>query len=630
MFRPNAHPPDQIPDHWEGLIEQRLFNDPDPKTGVDRSLRTYIHTVSSGLADFDADVWPMETLDAQDVPPNALEGAPGPFGETLGSWLRSHDKCDAAALVMLGGVGAGTSAGFWCRFVMAEGVGVWAMEFMHSLTGFGDLYPFGGNMGAFDEMACSCGTHPSAFTKRAIQWLDPSAIKPFASDLENEGFVLYSVGLTQPPPGGHNAAVQIGSEVPYYMVEARKRVDQFDAGIPSEGVIVYRIQTTDPLGHAQNETAPIQLMTPTALTPGQVFITDTDVSISVTSDTAGGFLVTINQLPWTRVSGGKSTPGAPVTAVAIGQDRVALFLADPNGGIYTTSGFGTNWDQWTTVAEGRSTPGGHVTAVLTGQNRITLFLADPNGGVYTTSGFGTNWGQWTTVAEGRSTPGAPVTAVLTGQNRITLFLADPNGGVYTISGFGTNWGQWTTVAQGRSAPGAPVTAVLTGQNRITLFLADPNGGVYTISGFGTNWGQWTTVAEGRSTPGAPVTAMLTGQNRITLFLADPNGGIYTISGFGTNWSQWTTVAEGRSTPGAPVTAVLTGQNRITLFLADPNGGIYRISGFGTNWSQWTTVTDGRSTPGAPVTAVVTGPDRVALFVADPNGGVYTTTKLQLS
>ena len=27
------------------------------------------------------------------------------------------------------------------RFVMLEGVGVWAMEFMHSLTGFGDLYP---------------------------------------------------------------------------------------------------------------------------------------------------------------------------------------------------------------------------------------------------------------------------------------------------------------------------------------------------------------------------------------------------------------------------------------------------------------------------------------------------------
>jgi hypothetical protein len=43
---------------------------------------------------------------------------------------------------MLGGVGAGTSARFWVRFVMAEGVAVWAVEFMHSLTGFADLYRF--------------------------------------------------------------------------------------------------------------------------------------------------------------------------------------------------------------------------------------------------------------------------------------------------------------------------------------------------------------------------------------------------------------------------------------------------------------------------------------------------------
>lgn len=41
-------------------------------------------------------------------------------------------------------------------------------------------------------------------------------------------------------------------------------------------------------------------------------------------------------IPWTSVSEGRSTPGAPVTAVVTGQDRVTLFLADPNGGIFTT------------------------------------------------------------------------------------------------------------------------------------------------------------------------------------------------------------------------------------------------------------------------------------------------------
>lgn len=44
LYRPNFRfPPDQIPDDWPGLIMQRLFYEPD-QSGVDRSLRAYIHT----------------------------------------------------------------------------------------------------------------------------------------------------------------------------------------------------------------------------------------------------------------------------------------------------------------------------------------------------------------------------------------------------------------------------------------------------------------------------------------------------------------------------------------------------------------------------------------------------------
>jgi hypothetical protein len=230
LYRTNAHPPDQIPPDWNGQILRRIFFDPDPTTGTDRSLRAYIHTVSSGVADLDAAVMGMQSIDEQDVPPGALEGQ-------FGAQLRAQGF-DAASIVMLGGVGAGTTSGYWSRFVMAEGVGVWAMEFMHGLCNFGDLYPFGGNMGAFDEMACACGTHPSAYTKAAIGWLPSSAV---VQHLGREGdYTLHSVGLVQPPPTGRSAAIKIGAQVPYLMVEARQRVDQFDADIPGEGVIVYR------------------------------------------------------------------------------------------------------------------------------------------------------------------------------------------------------------------------------------------------------------------------------------------------------------------------------------------------------------------------------------------------------
>ena len=257
VYRPNAHPPDQIPPDWNDDILRRVLFDPDPTTKADKSLRTYIHTVSSGLADLDAVVMPMQVVDQQDVPPDILEGQ-------LGSQLRNQGF-DAAAIVMLGGPGAGTSAGFWVRFVMAEDVGEWAMEFMHSLTGLIDLrslprYIDNGvaeDMTLFDEMASNRGMHPSAYTKRVVGWLDGSAIAQHTT--RTATYMLHSVGLIQPPPSGRSTAVQIGSQPPYLMVESRLMVDQFETNIGSEGVIVYRVQTTDPFNFANNDRIPLVL-----------------------------------------------------------------------------------------------------------------------------------------------------------------------------------------------------------------------------------------------------------------------------------------------------------------------------------------------------------------------------------
>ena len=294
VHRPNAHPPDDpVPADWPNEIRRRAFFDPDTSTRMDRSLRAYIHAASSGLADLDGVVQPMLILDQQDVPVDALEGQ-------LGNQLRSQGF-DAGAIVMLGQPPTGTSqrGGFWARFDMSEQVGVWAMELMHVLTDFNDLYPFSGNMGAFDEMACNCGTHPSAYTKAAVGWLDPSAIA--LHDVTARNYDLHAVGLVQPPPFGRWAAVRIGTQVPYLMVEARLMVDQFESksqfepGIPSQGVIIYRIQTTDPHGSAQNGQAPVSLLTPAALAVGQVFTSDTGIRVQVHAAISGGFSVSIDE-----------------------------------------------------------------------------------------------------------------------------------------------------------------------------------------------------------------------------------------------------------------------------------------------------------------------------------------------
>jgi hypothetical protein len=224
------------------------------------------------------------------------------------------------------------------------------MEFMHTLTGFADLYVNNGNMFSFDEMACSCGTHPSAYTKAAIGWLAPSAIAQHPGGTVQ--YNLHAVGLVQPPPSGRVTAVRIGAQVPYLMVEARQRVDEFDNLLPGEGVIVYRVQTTDPLGHAQGNAAPVELLTPSALTLQQTFTSDTGITVMVTGALPGAFSVSINDPTHVTVPNvvDLKTPVAVAHIEAAGlvpvlnthQGSAFVFSQTPKGGATVTRGSTVN------------------------------------------------------------------------------------------------------------------------------------------------------------------------------------------------------------------------------------------------------------------------------------------------
>jgi hypothetical protein len=300
LSRTGITPPDVIPPDWNDQIMQRLFYDPvdpvtgEPATGVDRSVRAYFHTVSSGLADLDVIVLSPQTIAEENVPPDALAAR-------MEAQLKS-DGYVGAAIVMLGGPGGGTTtqpASFsWSRFCMSDNLGNWVGELFHQvgLCGIPDFFDFAGsypqdaNMGPYEQEAGYDATHPCAWTKRAVGWLDPSTVELYGGQDRPIQYDLHSASLIQPPPTGRIAAIQIGSKVPYLMVEARLQADQFDINIPAEGVIVYRVQTTDPLGHAQNKTAPLALITKTALQVGQSVTTD-GVTIEVPEAILGGGFV---------------------------------------------------------------------------------------------------------------------------------------------------------------------------------------------------------------------------------------------------------------------------------------------------------------------------------------------------
>jgi hypothetical protein len=277
---------------------------------------------------------------------------------------------------------------------------------------------------------------------------------------------------------------------------------------------------------------------------------------------------------------------------------------------------------WGSVSEGSSAPGGHVTAVATGGNRIALFLADPLGGMFATEGsHHGGWAAWSDVAGGGSTPGAPVSAVVMG-DRITVVVAGPDGTVFANEGKPGGWGLWGTVSDGSTTPGGHVSAVRVG-DRIVVALADKGGGIFATEGTRAGgWGPWRHVSHGSSTPGAALGAVAIG-DRVTLVLADPGGGIFANEGRpDRGWGPWRSVSEGSTIPGGHVTAIPRGGDQVTLVLADPGGGIFAVTGsHAGGWGPWRNVSEGLSLPGAPVAGVVAG-GRTTFVLADPNGGVF--------
>ena len=69
-FVPVIRPVDAaVPDDLVAQVERRVFYDPDPATGADRSLRTYIRTVSGHRADLEGvAVQGPGILDAERIP----------------------------------------------------------------------------------------------------------------------------------------------------------------------------------------------------------------------------------------------------------------------------------------------------------------------------------------------------------------------------------------------------------------------------------------------------------------------------------------------------------------------------------------------------------------------------------
>lgn len=200
----------------------------------------------------------------------------------------------------------GASWAFWggsggrCYVDMLVPLGVLAMENLHVLTQFADLYGIQESPGAFDVMDCSCGTHPSAFTKLSFGWMDPGMVATLPAGSGTANLTVHAVSqpLSSAPTPGRVHAVKLPAPMgsAYHLVEARLRTDRYETatpnvsnGIPDEGVVIYWIdESTWPPVHFR-----------TVLTnPGATYAdAASGIQVTLSASVPDGFSVAIDRTP---------------------------------------------------------------------------------------------------------------------------------------------------------------------------------------------------------------------------------------------------------------------------------------------------------------------------------------------
>jgi hypothetical protein len=169
---------------------------------------------------------------------------------------------------------------------------------------------------------------------------------------------------------------------------------------------------------------------------------------------------------WREIGDVKVPHGAYIHAVSRSTDKLDLFVSDVKGKIRTASwepSFTDGWRGWRTINGGQAAPGAPVTAVCRGKDKLDIFVVGTDGGVWTASwepSFTDGWRGWGPIGDIRVPAGSTVNAVSRSLDKLDLFVADVNGVVRTASwepSFADGWRGWREINGGRAMPGAPST-----------------------------------------------------------------------------------------------------------------------------------------------------------------------------
>ena len=262
------------PDNFREYVQRRLYYDPDPVNGLDRSLCSYLADISHGRAALNARVSDPVTING--LPDTSMTLA------AINAQPNAHLYNYVAVIYPSNSRGAGSGMAqpgqiefdpprspnltkARSRFLWDQHTGTWAMEIIHNVTTIDDYYNGVERLERYEEMDAAAATHPCSYTKLEAGWIDEGTV-PWHEAIGPEEYALHAVGLPHPPNDGRVAAVRIkapGSNR-YLVVEARLKSDRWErgfgaarvppelaaynfSGIDSEVVIVYEFSPeTDP------------------------------------------------------------------------------------------------------------------------------------------------------------------------------------------------------------------------------------------------------------------------------------------------------------------------------------------------------------------------------------------------
>jgi hypothetical protein len=250
------------PPDWDYLVMSRVLYDPDPASGIDRSLRGYLNALSYGQASLDVRQFPHAFSDGPGVVEAAWQSLPSghgcPYVLCVIPWADGNiDRIGWFTGVGQNGVEAVARVAVYDYLPSKtrQPTGVWAMEVLHAMVGWPDLYKAHGSpMGNWDNMTWTGGMHSCAHLKLRPGWLAPFDVTDQDAGVDRD-YDLQSIA-TMPPPPGRTAALRIQSVLTgsTFMVEARLKSDVYERGfapltpsmtnefhgLPGEGVIVYQ------------------------------------------------------------------------------------------------------------------------------------------------------------------------------------------------------------------------------------------------------------------------------------------------------------------------------------------------------------------------------------------------------